>query len=423
MTLRKCLFWCHLTGGVLAGVVILIMSVSGVLLTYEKQIMLWADTRHYTVAPPSATASRLSMEALIAKAAEAEPHTTFTTVTVRASAGAPVAFAAASRMLYLDPYTGSLLGEGSPGVRRFFRIVTDWHRTLAFSGERRGIGRAITGACNLVFLFIVSSGIYLWWPRTWTRRQLRTVTIFKGGLRGKARDFNWHNVIGFWSAIPLFIIVLGSVVISYPWASDMVYRIVGESPPPRPGVSGGTGVSAQTQSARAARGQDAGTGNGDGNAAKPPAAGIDAAWARAEQQVPGWRTISFRLPATAESPVVFTIDKGTGGQPQKRGTLTLMRPGADILKWEPFASLSEGRQIRSWLRFAHTGEVYGLVGQTIAGLVSAGAAVLMYTGLALAFRRLVAWRVRLRNVRFTPDAARSTELVSAWRNEATEKLP
>ena len=122
-------------------------------------------------------------------------------------------------------------------------------------------------------------------------------------------------------------------------------------------------------------------------------------WARAEQQVPGWRSISFRLPTGAEAPLVFTIDEGTGGQPQKRATLTLNPSTAEVLRWEPFASLSSGRQIRSWLRFAHTGEVYGIVGQTIAGLVSLGASVLVYTGLLLAFRRLLAWRVRRRIAR------------------------
>ena len=115
-----------------------------------------------------------------------------------------------------------------------------------------------------------------------------------------------------------------------------------------------------------------------------PAAGIDPLLARAEQQVAGWRTISFRLPAAAEAPVVFTIDRGMGGEPHKRGTLTLNRPAAEIVRWEPFESLSQGRRLRTWLRFAHTGEVYGLVGQTIAGLLSFGGAVLMYTGLALA---------------------------------------
>src|SRR6185295_3839500 len=136
------------------------------------------------------------------------------------------ALAAGQRIVYVDPYDGRILGQASPGVRRFFRVVTDWHRTLALTGDQRAVGKAITGACNLAFLFIVCSGLYLWWPKTWTRRQLRSITLFNGGLRGKARDFNWHNTIGFWSAVPLFVVVLGATVISYPWASDLPYRIV-----------------------------------------------------------------------------------------------------------------------------------------------------------------------------------------------------
>ena len=56
-----------------------------------------------------------------------------------------------------------------------------------------------------------------------------------------------------------------------------------------------------------------------------------------------------------------------------------------------------GRRLRMVLRFAHTGEVVGIVGQTIAGVVSAGASVLVYTGLALSWRRFRSWQVRRRS--------------------------
>jgi uncharacterized iron-regulated membrane protein len=123
-------------------------------------------------------------------------------------------------------------------------------------------------------------------------------------------------------------------------------------------------------------------------------ASLDASWARAERQVEGWRSISARLPAAGATAAVFTIDRGTAGQPQKRGTLTLDSRTADVVKWEPFSALSAGRRWRSYLRFAHTGEIAGIAGQTIAGLASLGGAVLVYTGLALAVRRLWAWRAR-----------------------------
>ena len=60
------------------------------------------------------------------------------------------------------------------------------------------------------------------------------------------------------------------------------------------------------------------------------------------------------------------------------------------------SSQSAGRRARTWLRFAHTGEVYGLAGQTVAGLVTAGGAVLVLTGIALALRRFLSWRKRAR---------------------------
>ena len=90
----------------------------------------------------------------------------------------------------------------------------------------------------------------------------------------------------------------------------------------------------------------------------------------------------------------MTVDTGTGAQPQKKGALQLDRLTGETKKWEPFEAQSQGRQWRSWMRFAHTGEYYGLVGQTIAGLVTAGSAVLVWTGLALTWRRFRAWRAR-----------------------------
>jgi len=43
MTLRRPLFWIHLTAGSVAGLVILVMSVTGVLLACRRQVLSWAD--------------------------------------------------------------------------------------------------------------------------------------------------------------------------------------------------------------------------------------------------------------------------------------------------------------------------------------------------------------------------------------------
>ena len=261
-----------------------------------------------------------------------------------------------------------------------------WHRWLAVEGDGRPIAKAITGWSNFLFLFIVVSGIYLWFPRKWTWAQVRSVVLFNGAARGKARDFNWHNVIGSWCAVPLFIVVLSAMPISFGWFNALVYRAVGETPPAPAGAA---------RPAAEGRAQAAGDGP---RAARSDAAAstatLDALWTRAESQVPGWRTVSLRLPTAPGAPAVFTIDKGDGGQPHLRSTLTLDAQTGDVSRYEAFSDLTLGRRIRNTMRFAHTGEVLGIPGQTVAGIVSAGGAVLVWTGLALAWRRFRAWTGR-----------------------------
>ena len=371
--LRRLIFWCHLVAGAAAGVVILIMSVTGVMLSYERQIVRWADTRGYQVSRPSPDAARLPVETLLSGVRETQGAAP-SSITLYSDPAAPANVSLqGGRGLFVDPYTGKVFGEGSTRVRAFFRGVTDWHRWLGAGGEGRAAGRAVTGAANLVFLFIVASGFYLWWPRRWTRKSLRAVTWFRRGQGGKARDFNWHNVIGFWSALPLFVVVLSGVVISYTWASNLVFRLSGEMPPAQP---------------------QRGAGQPQGGGTAGQLEGLDALLKTAERRVEGWRTINMQVPQKPDAPVTFAIDRGNGGQPHLRSQLSLDRATGGVVRWEPASNNSAGRRLRSWLRFAHTGEVYGVVGQTVAGLASLGAVFLVYTGISLAWRRFFNWRGR-----------------------------
>lgn len=370
-TFRTVLFWMHLACGIAAGVIVLIMCVTGVALTYEKQILEWADRRAWT-APSSSDQQPLSPETLLARVHAAQAGTAPIGLTLRSDRRAPATVLLdGNKSILVDPYSGVIIGDSPSQPRAFFRTMTLWHRYLAMEGDNRATGKSITGAANLAFLFIVISGLYLWLPRLWTWIQFKNVLWFRGGLTAKARDFNWHNVIGVWSAVPLAIVILGAVPISYPWASNLVYRLAGDTPP-----------------AAAAPARPAST------PAAFVATGLDGAWAVAQSQIPEWRTMTTRLASSERAPVVITVDEGFGGQPQKRTTLTLDRGLSTVSKAETFQDLSAGRRLRSWLRFAHTGEIYGLTGQTIAGLVTAGGAVLVYTGLALALRRLAAWMRR-----------------------------
>jgi uncharacterized iron-regulated membrane protein len=386
LTLRRVLFWMHLAAGSVAGLVILVMSVTGVLLMYEKQLVAWADDAPRSAAP--AGAERLPLQALLEAVRDAYPTAPPTAVTVSTEHGAPLAVTLGREgVVFVDPYDGRILGEGSRAARQFFQAVTGWHRWLGAQEDARPLARAVTGASNLAFLFLVLSGAVLWWPRERTERAFRAVALFRRGLEGRARDFNWHNVTGLWLWMPLVLVVSSAVAISYPWAGDLLHRALGEKPPPRgrPSTPGPAGSGTR----------------------EPSLAGLDRMWARAQAQVPGWQTITFRLPAD-DGPVAFSIDTGRGAiRPDRRAQLVVARDGA-VVRFEDYARQSPARRVRGWLRFIHTGEAFGLPGQTLAGLASAGGALLVWTGLALAWRRFVAWRDRHARRADAPAAAHLT---------------
>src|SRR5262245_19912288 len=438
MTVHRAIFWVHLLTGTLAGLVILVMAVTGVLLAFEPQIVDYAERDLRRVTPPAPDARRLPIDAVLARAEVARPGVRPIAVASWSGPGAAVRVAfSRDDGVFVNPYTGDILGPGSR-VHHALHVIEDWHRWLG----SRDVGRPYTGACNLAFLGLAVSGLYLWWPRRWTRHVFRGSALFDGSLSGRARDWNWHNVIGFWCAPVLIVLTLTGAVMSYQWANDLLYRLTGNEPPPPP-AAGATRPPGQRDGqrppdARPREGQrrldgrphegqrllDArpregqrpldgledrtGRAGGDRPRSEPvrEPASIAALWARAEQQVPGWRSIVLRLPPRPGGPVTAFIQEPAppGPGPIPRSQLTLDPFSAEVAKWEPYADANAGRKLRTWSRYLHTGEVFGIAGQAIAALASAGAVMLVWTGLSLAWRRFLGWNRRRAMVRRTVRA-------------------
>ncbi|RYZ57573.1 MAG: PepSY domain-containing protein, partial [Proteobacteria bacterium] len=284
------------------------------------------------------------------------------------------------------PYTGALVPDAAAGTRDFMRTVTRWHRTLA--GEGNGARATAVDLANVLFLFMVVSGLYLWLPAVWRWRTVKGLVLFRGRyVNSKVRDFNWHHVFGVWALIPLFLITSSGVVISYPWASALVYRAYGEQPPQRRGPPE---AAARQRGARPA----------DADTVVGPKASLDVLLTAARAQATGWQRLT--IPSNSSEPRFEATAELKGGGPRPpRQTIVLNSVDASLVSVSGPASgngatPSPAQRARTWLRFIHTGEQYGVVGQTIAGLASLAACFLVYTGLALAWRRLVVpvWKRR-----------------------------
>ncbi len=371
MSLRRAIFWIHLAVGITAAFVILMLAVTGVILTYEAQLDRWA-LRGYRAPPPARGAVPLDLDELIARVAGEPPAGPVASVELHRDPREPAVVGLdGGATVHVDRFTGERRGDGDTRMRRFLQSVLYWHRWFALEGEYRIIGRTFTAVANLGFAFLLVSGVYLWWPTAGSRAAWRHALWFRRGLRGRARDFNWHAVIGFWSAVPLAVIVASGVTISYQWAADLVHRLAGDAPPFQASPSQSVVRSDPSVTP---------------DPAAPPVP-LQTLAARAAAGTPGWRTMTLTLPTSIPDPVTVTVDRGTGRQPSKREDLLFDRATGELVGRGGYPTFSRGFRVRRWLRFAHTGEVYGVVGQSVAGVVSLGVAVLVWTGLAMSWRR------------------------------------
>lgn len=379
-TFRKIIFWLHLISALFAGVIIFIMSVTGALLAFERQTIEFSEREaRYVQVPPEA--QKLSPQQVIDSVRAARPDAKPASMAINNESGAAWMIGLGrDGTLFVDPYTGSITGEGNKAVRGAMSELRNWHRYIALSGEGRPVGKALTGAANLIFLFLAISGIYIWMPRMMTWKLIKPVIWFRGGLRGKARNFNWHNVIGFWTSLFLIVFTLTATVISYQWASNLLYTLTGNDVPPA---------------------QQGGQGQQQGEQPYAYPTGLDALWPVAEAQAAGWRSVSLKLPIEKNA-AVFTIDEGIYWNIFGRSALTVDASTAAITKWDPYGTRNAGQQLRSWFRFTHTGETGGVVGQLIGFIACVGGAFLVWTGFSLAFRRFGKW-VKKRRGADTPE--------------------
>ena len=368
MTLRTTFFWLHLT----AGVVGRNHRLRHVGHRGRADLRAAADQRGRTAnssRTPNSSATRMPVERLVEEFRRQQPDAEPTGGHGRSpthSSRWPWPWDSAPSTWTPTPDGCWARRTRASGVR--CRSCAPGTGGWRWKGPRRPAARAITGWANVLFLGMVASGIYLWLPRRWSWQiGAARWCWFKPGLRGKARDFNWHNAIGIWSAVPLLIVVASAVPISFPWGNALVYRMVGEEPPaPRGGGRGwrsgrSSGRQRQGCAARRARrgvvrrarrrflAQAAAAGAGL-EIDQPPPAGVGRGAGGVRHQSRGrWPT----APAVHVSP-----------QPRRETSSPTSRSLA----------LTTGRRIRNVMRFAHTGEVLGLAGQTVAGLVSAGGA-------------------------------------------------
>ena len=219
----------HLWLSVPFGLIITLVCFSGAMLVFENEANEWFRRDLYYVetvkGPP------LPMDKLLEKVATTLPDSVAVTgVSISSDPGRAyqVSLSKPRRAsLYVDQYTGEVKGKSERSG--FFMFMFRMHRWLldSMNPGNEGIfwGKMIVGVSTLLLVFVLISGIVIWWPRT--RKALKNslkITATKGWRRFW---YDLHVAGGMYALIFLLAMALTGLTWSFPWYRTAFYKVFG----------------------------------------------------------------------------------------------------------------------------------------------------------------------------------------------------
>jgi uncharacterized iron-regulated membrane protein len=227
MTLKKIILKIHLWLGLSSGIIVIILGITGCLYVFEEELR---PVVHNYYQVDSVKNKRLPISQLIQIAKEANksrPQQSLSGLRVINDDKRTVAIWFFEELdkdaiwywnryqntyVYLDPYTGNVKKLEEYNFE-FFVFVRMLHQTLCFNSK---IGDPIVGTSTILFIISLITGLILWWPKNKHAAKQRFWFRWKNTTKWKRKNYDLHNILGYYMMIFALIIALTGLV----WAFE-----------------------------------------------------------------------------------------------------------------------------------------------------------------------------------------------------------
>ncbi|MEQ8472582.1 MAG: PepSY-associated TM helix domain-containing protein [Marinoscillum sp.] len=221
MTLKKLIGKIHLYLGLVSGIVVLLVSLSGCIYVFEEEINLMLQTGVYRNVDPQQQ-EFITPGAIRQKVEEAfDSEITYMSATVYPTGDrASIIWVRDQNRKYtafiLNPYSGEII-DSYPYSTNFWAIILTLHTSLLIPG----FGHHIVGVSTLIFVIMLISGLFLWFPKS--KKGYKQRFRVKWGASPKRLNYDLHNVLGFYMTWVVIFVAITGLVWSYQWVEDGVY--------------------------------------------------------------------------------------------------------------------------------------------------------------------------------------------------------
>lgn len=356
MALKKIIGKLHLWLGLSAGLVVLFLGITGCILAFEVEIRNITEpyrnveVQNSPYLPPAAL-KKIADKQLVSRQALGIEYP-------GSNKAAIASFYDSTHyeIAYLNPYTGQVLKHKNM-TEDFFRIMVDGHFYLWLPPA---IGRPIVASATLIFVVMMITGIILWWPKNKAAAKQRF--SIKWSARWRRKNYDLHNVLGFYITWIAIFIALTGLVWGFEWFAQSAYWVTSGGQhlePHEHPLSDTTTVAAYPNMADHLWKQHLPT--------VKPTESIGVYFA-AEKTDPVEVVINHQ-PGTYYNSDYYHYDQNTGKELQAKGA------------WAgPYSKANIADKIVRMNYDLHTGAVLGLPGKILAFLASLVAASLPVTG-------------------------------------------
>lgn len=401
--MRKIFRNIHLWLSVPFGILITLICFSGAALVFEKEVMELCHRELYFV--KKVEAAPLPMEQLMTKVAATLPDSVSVTgvnISSDPERAYQVTLSKPRRAsMYVDQYTGEIMGkyERAP----FFNFMFRMHRWLLDSMKQDGgifWGKMIVGTSTLMFVFVLISGVVVWWPRT--RKALKNSLKIVANKGWRRFWYDLHVAGGMYALVFLLAMALTGLTWSFQWYRTGFYKTFGVEVQPSMG-HGNAAANATTKGGKQEKSPEGRSGRPENRGEKPEGRGEHSESREGRKRSPytNWQQVYEQLAEANPDYKLISVSDGSASVALPRfGN----QRGTDRYKFNPrngeitettlYKDLDNSGKIRGWIYSVHVGSWGGMLTRILTFIAALVGASLPLTGYYLWIRRLMKRKIK-----------------------------
>jgi len=379
MKLKKILISIHLWIGLLSGIVVIVLGLTGCILVFVEEIrpFVYADRLEVKLV----SGNRLGMQDMLQKAKNIwgkdkpisaleignDPGQTWQFRSYREDTNSGHWYWNEKEFyesLFMDPYTGQLVMHEQSEFE-FFRVILYLHWSLLLKTE---LGQPVVGVVTLLYVLSLLTGLYLWWPKNKKARRVRFWFKWKKGTGLKRKNYDFHNILGFYAFSVGLVIAFTGMVWAFPVLDRGLQHLLD---------TGKSSIKTTTASVHAVPEVNAVPESSENK-------GLDFIYADIKKKYPDAKAYHFYFPNNTSSKVTVLARY----EPTLKTVLMQYNMfSGQLLETSTFEDKSNGEKFSSMNYDIHTGSILGLPGKILAFLGSLISASLPLTGFLIWYNK------------------------------------